>query len=126
MVIFHSGEEIIEMAIIIEERGFEFYSTYAKDAENEKIKSLFEHLADEEIKHKRTFQEFLENLKKEEFTLLYAEEDVDLYFTAIVNSRIFENPEFAIQLAKDVKNEIEAIDHAIEFEKDSILFSLHQ
>ena len=122
MVIFHSGQEILEMAIIIEERGVEFYSTYAEGAKNEDIKKLFQYLASEEVNHKKTFQEFLDSLKKEEFTLSYANEEVERYFSAIIDSRVFDDPNFAIQLAKDAENEIDAVNLAIGFEKDSIVF----
>lgn len=122
MKIFHSGEEILEMAVILEERGFEFYTTYKENAKDDKIKELFQYLADEEANHKKTFQEFLDNLSKKEFTLTYSDEEVLQYFSAIVDARVFDNPDFAIQLAKDTKDELEAVNLAIGFEKDSIVF----
>ena len=122
MGIFHSGQEILEMAIIMEERGFEFYSTYAEGTKDEKIKKLFEYLGGEEINHKKTFQGFLDDMGKEEFSISYSNEEVELYFKAIIDSRVFDDPNFAIQLAKDTEDEIKAIDLAIGFEKDTILF----
>ena len=122
MGIFYSGQEILEMAIIIEEKGFEFYNTYAEDAKNEKIKKLFEYLGGEEINHKKMFQGFLDGIEKGEFSISYANEEVEQYFKAVVDSRVFDDPNFAIQLAKDTEDEIKAIDLAIGFEKDTILF----
>ena len=85
MSIFFSGEEIVEMGIKIEEMGELFYETYAEDAKDEKIKNLFKYLAAEEIKHKNTFQEIHDSMKKGEFSMsITDEEEVGLYFEAIV------------------------------------------
>ena len=122
MAIYFSGEEIVEMGIKIEEMGQKFYESYAGYTEEEEIKNLFTFLAGEEIKHKLRFQEILDSMKKGEFSISYDSEPVDEYFKAIINTRIFTDPGSAIQLAKSSKNAVEAVNNAIIFEKDTLVF----
>ncbi|MFC1558357.1 ferritin family protein [candidate division KSB1 bacterium] len=122
MAIYYSGEEIVEMGIKIEEMGQNFYESYVDVTEDEEIKKLFTFLAGEEVKHKIRFQEILDSMKKGEFSISFDDESVDEYFKAIVNTRIFTDPESAIQLAKSSKNAVEAVNNAIIFEKDTLVF----
>ena len=123
MAILFSGEEIVEMGIKIEEMGELFYDSYAKDTKDEKVKNLFEFLAGEEMKHKKAFQEIHDSMKRGEFSMSISEdEEVGLYFKAIVESRIFSDADSAIKLAESVKTELEAINYALLFEKDTLIF----
>ena len=110
------------MGIKIEEMGQKFYESYVEIAEDEEIKKLFTFLAGEEVKHKIRFQEILDSMQKGEFSISYDGESVDEYFKAIVNTRIFTDPESAIQLAKSSKDAVSAVDNAIIFEKDTLVF----
>ena len=122
MAIYFSGEEIVEMGIKIEEMGQKFYETYANDTKDEKVKDLFKYLEEEEKRHKQIFQNMLESMEKGEFSISYSDEEVDRYFQAIVDTKIFSSTDAAIQLAKTAKNEIEAVNYALSFEKDTIIF----
>ena len=122
MSIYFSGEEIVEMGIKIEEMGQNFYESYAKDTKDEEIKKLFTFLAGEEVKHKKRFQKILDSMKRGEFSIVFDSEAVDQYFEAIVNTRIFTTPESAISLAKSSRDAIEAVNNAIAFEKDTLVF----
>ena len=123
MPIYFSGEEIVEMGIKIEEMGEFFYRTYADNSKDEKIKELFEYLAKEELKHKEIFQGFYDSMQKNEFSFSYSlNEEVALYFKAIVESRIFIDSESAIKLVEKAKTELEAINFALSFEKDTLIF----
>ena len=122
MVIYFSSEEIVEMGIKIEEMGEKFYATYAEKTKDEKMKDLFKFLEQEEVRHKETFQNILNSMQKGEFSISYDDEEVDKYFQAIIDSRIFSDDESAIRLAKSAKNEKEAVNYALSFEKDTVVF----
>ena len=122
MAIYFSGEEIVEMGIKIEEMGQKFYETYANKAKDEKVMDLFKYLGEEEKRHKQIFQNILDSIEKGEFYISYSDEEVDRYFKAIIDTRIFSDEDSAIQLAKSAKDEMEAINFAILFEKDTIVF----
>ena len=85
------------------------------------LRELFTHLAGEEVKHFHTF----ERLARE-----YPELEVDAeewgqtsaYIQATSDSRFFVGEDKALALAKTVKDPLKAVDIAIAFEKDTLLF----
>jgi len=122
MGVYFSSEEILDLNIKIEEQEENYYRTFAKRTENVKVKEIFTFLANEEVKHRTVFRGFQEKYGDKEFITPLDNEEVSGYLRALVDSRIFSDPEGAINNAKNAKDEIEAIDRALTFEKDTILF----
>jgi len=121
MTILFTASEVVTMAIEIEKNGMNFYNTMAAKAENDGTRELFTFLAAEEVRHKATFQKMLNNLSKLELTA--AEEDeYNHYLGALTSTRVFRTDVDIEEVIKDVKSDIDAINMAIEAEKDSILF----
>lgn len=121
MSIVLSAEEIFEMAMKIEKSGYAYYSTIADATSNDDLKDLFRFLAGEEQKHYR----FFEKLSKEVEDFTISQEDWDQisdYIQATTDSRFFFGEDKAISLAKKTSGVQEAIDVAIGFEKDTLLF----
>ena len=52
-------KEILEFAVFIEERGYEFYVDAMKKFSEARITELFQYLADEEFKHEKVFKKLL-------------------------------------------------------------------
>jgi len=121
MNIFFSVREVVEMAISTERSGQAFYQTASKLAREKSLEELFRYLAEEEEKHLKTFQGFYDTLKEGPETTPYNWEEAKLYLKALVDSRFFIGPDKAINLAKEAKSELEVIDLAINFEKDTLL-----
>jgi rubrerythrin len=115
-------QEVIEMAITTERSGQAFYQTASKLARENKLRKLFQYLAEEEKKHLKTFQDLYDTLKEKPEITPYNWEEAKLYLEALVDSRFFAGPDKAINLAKEAKDELEVIYAAIEFEKDTLLF----
>jgi len=122
MSIFFSMREVIEMAIATERSGQAFYQNASKLARENSLKELFQYLAEEEEKHLKTFQDFYNTLKEKPEITPYNWEEAKLYLEALVDSKFFASPEKAINLAKEAKDELEVINSAINFEKDTLLF----
>lgn len=122
MSIYFTGQELVEMGVKIEEIGKQFYESYAKDSKDDKIRDLFLFLAEEEVKHKQKFIEILDSMERGEFIISYNYEEVDNYFRAIVDTKIFSDEDTAIQLAKNSKGKLEVINYALSFEKDTLIF----
>jgi len=113
--IYFTGQELVEMGVKIEEIGKQFYESYAKDSKDDKIRDLFLFLAEEEVKHKQKFIEILDSMERGEFIISYNNEEVDNYFRAIVDTKIFSDEDTAIQLAKNSKGKLEVINYALSF-----------
>ena len=62
MNIFSTGD-ILQFAVRIEEDGEMFYHKAALNATDKEVRDLFNYLADEEIRHKRIFQEMLSGIE---------------------------------------------------------------
>lgn len=122
MSIFFSMREVIEMAIATERSGQAFYQNASRLARENSLKELFQYLAEEEEKHLKTFQNFYNTLKEKPEITPYNWEEAKLYLEALVDSKFFASPEKAINMAKEAKSELEAINSAINFEKDTLLF----
>ena len=60
------ASEILEFAVRIEENGEAFYRSMAQKCKEEKIENLFNYLADEEIKHRKTFTDMLSKIEQYE------------------------------------------------------------
>ncbi len=54
---------ILETAIRIEEEGREFYEALEAKSDKKELKKLFKSLAKDEVKHKKTFENMLKNIK---------------------------------------------------------------
>ena len=118
-----SAEEVLDMAIRIEENGERFYADAARMSKKDNVRELLNSLAQEEFKHKKYFIELKASVEKaplssyDPFT-----EDVSLYIKALADSEVFTHPSEGRKLAKELKGEDALLDFAIEREKDSLLF----
>ncbi len=118
-----SGQEILEMAVRIEENGLKFYTTAGAAAESAELKELFDVLAGEEKTHIKVFGDLKDDTGRnpQEGFDPYLEEGT-LYLKAIADTEVFTDPERGANLAKQVTSEKDAIRVAIDMEKDSLLF----
>ncbi len=111
--------EVFEFAIQIEETGENFYRKVANQTTDDNVKKVFTFLADQEINHKKIFQEMSAKYDKYEPPESYSGEYF-AYLKSYVENLIFnKNKEKEILDAKDVSS---VIDFATRIELDSILY----
>lgn len=123
MSVIFSGKEVLEIAIQIEKNGFTFYSHAAQKVTDNKARELIEWLAREEKSHIGRFEDILSSFNPEELDMSPAEvEEYSLYLKALADARVFTTELKAREAAMSIKSEMDAIDMAIGFEKDSLLF----
>ncbi|MCK5236421.1 MAG: ferritin family protein [Deltaproteobacteria bacterium] len=119
-----SAEEVLKMAIDIEKNGEKFYQDAAKAVSNEKLRTLYTTLANDEAKHTAYFSRLkdllLKDGKEEVFTDEF--EEASMYITAYADSKVFTEPTEGAQYAKVAGDERGALELAINMEKDSLLF----
>ena len=116
-----SASEIVEMGINIEENGRDFYNEVLKMSKDEAARQVFRFLSAEEENHIKRFEAMLSKVKKYEPSEAYPGEYF-AYIKSLSGEYVFTEKNKGTELAKKVKAEKEAIDIAIGFEKDSILF----
>ncbi|OGW58210.1 MAG: hypothetical protein A2Z09_06600, partial [Nitrospirae bacterium RBG_16_43_8] len=115
-----SVNEVIEQAVQTERLGYQFYSSMAKKFEKEEaFKKLFETVAQEELRHEKTFSELKEITGNEE---LEGWEDVSRYLRAIVESEFFLGRNKSLPSLAHVKSIGDAVNFAMGFEKETLLY----
>lgn len=115
------GDEIIEIAIHLEENGEAFYNAAAGKATTPGVKALFEELAVQEQYHRQAFQRMGGGVVE----LALTDEQWDQfqsYTSALLQNSFFAKPENALNLATKAKDERSALQAALDFEKEAMLF----
>ena len=121
MSISFSGSELINIAIGIERRGIAFYDIMTRSTGNAIARDVFQYLADMERQHAQIFQGMLSEADKYQIPETYAAEYA-AYLQALVDSAVFTDDFVTSEMATKTNSDIEAMELAIEAEKDSLLF----
>mgnify|MGYP001585538607 CR=1 FL=1 len=116
-----AGSEIVELGIQIEINGRDFYNTLAGKSRNRKAADVFKYLTAEEEKHIKVFQDILSKSEKYEPSGLGTDEYFS-YMNALASEYVFTRKGKGQGIAKTIKNDLEAVNMGIGFEKDSIIF----
>lgn len=112
-----TSHEIFDLAVRIEENGEAFFRKAAAKMKEPSFKSLFEWMAEQEVKHKEWFS------KRRDRADLIAPTDVEKAGSDILQD-ILGDQSFSLKEADldQVSSVREILDLGIEFEKDTILF----
>jgi rubrerythrin len=123
MTVFFSGDELIKVAVQNEETGYGFYKLAEKNAKSQKMKEFFGFLAGQELVHKEKFLNLLKDVRIPSQPGEPADrEEIDLYIKAMTDSHLFAGKDKNIVMATEASNEKSAVDYAVGFEKDTLLF----
>ncbi len=113
-------KEILEFAIYIEQRGYEFYVGAMKKFSEPRATELFQYLADEEFKHEKMFKKLMEqggDVKKGEHDTEY-----QAYMREFVKAHQLGDREAVNAKLARLSTFDDILDLAMAFEKDSIVF----
>ena len=118
----YKATDIIEMALEIEKSGEVFYRAVAQKVQSPEIKALFEDLAEQEALHYEAFKK-LEKINWDQ-SLMSADQwsQYLMYLQATIQSAFFEGRDKALSLADQVTDGNEALQMAMGFEKETLLF----
>jgi rubrerythrin len=115
------ASDIVEVAIRIEENGANFYRYAVQIAGREETKTLFRQLADEEVKHQKTFTEILAGMEQSIPPEGYDGEYAAYLHSYVDNRLVFKTDVLVGELAR-IHDEVSALDFAIRRELDSLLY----
>ena len=119
-----NADEIFQMGVLIETNGQKFYEAVAKNASDPPAQKLFLDLSRWESQHielfKKLKQRLPESAKRED--LFDPNQELYLYLKATADSHVFIKNRDMLHLASTCKTPLEALDLAIAFEKDSVVF----
>jgi rubrerythrin len=115
-----SVKEILEFAVYIEERGYEFYIGAMKKFPEPRATQLFQYLADEEFKHEKVFKKLME--QGGEAAPGEADAEYQDYMRAFVKAHQLGDKEAINAKLARVADLQGVLELAMGFEKDSIVF----
>jgi rubrerythrin len=121
-----NADEVLEMAIRIEENGAAFYRKAAGLQSNPENRDFFENLAAMEDVHKATFIEIQKTLSDKEKggKVFDPEDELSLYLASMADTHGGEGNPSAANALTGTETIEEVLTTAIELEKESVLFYL--
>ena len=114
------GNEVVRLAIEIEKNGEKFYNLLADSAKSQGVKDLSSYLAGEERKHRELFENLLDTIEEYVPFDRYPGE-YQSYLRALADEHVFTGDSEVEEMFREAKTDIDAINIAIGFEKDSII-----
>jgi len=121
MAIFRAAD-VVEMAMELEKSGEIFYNAVAEKAASPEVQALFEDLAAEEKHHYAAFEKLTRSTWGPSPTFEGDWDQYLMYLQATLQGTFFEGSDKALSLAEQVSDENEALQMAIGFEKETMLF----
>jgi rubrerythrin len=123
MIYPFNAVEAVKIAISIETNGLKFYLDAAKRFAPSPAADLFARLAGEEVHHKEYFEKLLEGLPKDGPTAFDPDNEMDQYLEMMAGMHVFQQDPAEVKKTLDaIKTQKDALELAINFEKDSVLF----
>jgi len=121
MAIFQATD-IIEMALELEKSGEIFYGAVAKKVASADVRALFEDLAEQEKHHYAAFEKMSGTVWDQSQASGEEWDQYLMYLQATIQSAFFQGSDKALVLAEQVSDEKEALQMAVDFEKETMLF----
>ena len=121
MAIFQATD-IIEMALELEKSGEIFYGAVAKKAASAEVQALFEDLAEQEKHHYAAFEKMSGTVWDQSQATGEEWDQYLMYLQATIQSAFFQGSDKALVLAEQVSDDKEALQMAVDFEKETMLF----
>jgi len=112
--------EVLEFAVYIEKNGYKFYVQSMKKFPDERLMKLFQFMADEEFKHEALFKKMLKEVGTSTPHESYPGE-YEAYMKDFLKSHALANDEKLNEKLAAMKTIDDAIETALDFEKDSII-----
>ncbi len=119
-----TAASVLKWAMEIEKNGEAFYSAVAAQSTDPEVKSVFEDMAAQEQGHYKVFKKMLDQVKPHPdlSDIGYKFEEYQSYLQAALSNALFAGPEKGAMLARKAQDRETALQAAIGFEKDTLLF----
>ncbi len=115
-----SPQDILRVAINVEENGMNLYEKLAEAAKEDKIKEVWKYLQEQEEIHRKIFQDMLDNVG-DYVVYEFTKGEYDAYLKAIASEYIITQDLIEKKVKELFNSDEEAIDFGIYIEKQSIL-----
>ena len=115
-----SPQEILKIAVDVEENGKKLYAVLEEKAKDQRLKAVWKYLKEQEELHRATFQEMLDNIGSY-ITYEYSPGEYEAYLRSIAASYVFTRELMEKKVKELFADDLAAIEFGIYVEKESIL-----
>lgn len=115
-----SAAEVFDLAIQTEHNGKAFYQAAAAAASDTEVKQIMGKLAHAEAEHEATFRRLRTGASEAPPESYPGEQEQ--YMDALLQARVLPDEATALRVVREMTQDIQALDFALAFEKDTILF----
>jgi rubrerythrin len=112
-------QEILRIALKVEENGKKLYQILEQRSNNQKVKEIWHYLMEEEERHRNVFAKMLDKVG-DYIVYEYSAGEYQAYIKAIASQFIFTQELIKEKTNQLFKSESEAVEFGIHIEKDSI------
>jgi rubrerythrin len=116
----YSYEDVVDYAVLIEQRGVKLYKDAARGLKNEPARNVLLHLAEQEKQHEAYFRELKNDVHNNKNRKVELDDETVGYLGALTKSEVF--PSDDKQFRERFKTLKDVIAFGMQAEKDSILF----
>lgn len=113
-------QEILRIAIKVEENGQKLYRSLEQKTNNEKIKEVWHYLMEQEERHREVFATMLDKVG-DYIVYEYSAGEYQAYIKAIASQFVFTQKLIEEKARQLFQSDMEAVDFGIYIEKESIL-----
>lgn len=126
MIFGFNAAEVFQIAVEIEENGRAFYEKALAKIEDPDVQAIFQDLALQEVEHKKKFLELKEKLPPQasQSTVFDPNNEMANYLKMMADGHVFRTSDNVDRKLAQVKDAVDALRMAMEFEKDSVIFFL--
>jgi rubrerythrin len=117
-----SPEEVIKLALQIEQSGKAIYENAMLQTQIPELTELFQSLAKDENDHIDTFQKIYDDFKIGGDDLEVTKPEDIFYLENLAKNQIFQGKDKAINSIKDAAEPLQLVNLALSFERDTMLF----
>ncbi len=114
--------QAFDMAMQIEKNGEAFYHAAADKAADPTVQDVFQELARQEQRHYVAFEKMAARLGRLHETPIWTDDEYRRYLQATLEGHLFSGPDKALAMAEKAEDATLALQGAIGFEKDTLLF----
>jgi len=113
--------EVLDMAIEIERQGLAFYQGCAAARASEQVAEVFDYAAEQERRHIEQFSKMKRDLDRYTVPESYPGETLS-YLRGFLDNRMFSTVDEASCAAEEIRDEMEAVEMAVDLERSTISF----
>lgn len=117
-----SAIEAVKIALNQEKDGYTYYETALEQIKDNTLEPIIQRLANDEKEHEKIFQKIHDELEAKGDVYFDIDDEMSHYLSTYVKTIFLKNMKNIKEYVQKLKSDLDVLTHAIQNEKDTILF----